>query len=100
MKYPRGSYLQWTPKALKLSRERHLEDRMIVLSHDEVAMVHKGVVEQLDMYKTQDCYVKLATEPCPKGLRVDRLELVRCNAECLVKEFGFKITKNYQGRKY
>lgn len=103
MKYPRGSYLQWTEKALSPKREgssqRSKDDRMIVISHDEVAFVHKGVVEQLDMYKTHDSYVTLAKEPMPKGLKVDKAEVLRCNADVLVKEFGLVVTPDYKGRK-
>jgi hypothetical protein len=113
VKYTRGTYLRWTTKALDPKREgssqRSLDDRMILLSHNEVAFVHAGVVEQLDMYKTVDSYVRLApyttldgtlTTQAPRGLKVDRAEVKRCSADALVKEFGFVLTKRYEGRRY
>jgi hypothetical protein len=95
MKYPRGTILKWTKKALSPKREgasqRASDDRMVVLSHDEVIWYRDGIVNQLDMYKTQDSYVEPALgEAMPKGLPVDAEEVRRCNGDILVSEFGFR----------
>lgn len=104
MKYPRGTVLKWTKKALDPKREgasqRTPDDRMIVLSHDEVMFVHAGIVEQVDVYKTHDSYVEPAADVYPKNyLRIDAAEVKRCNAQTLVKEFNMKVTKKYEGRR-
>lgn len=104
MKYSRGTVLRWTPKAMDPRREGARrcghEDRMIVLSHDEVMFVHCGIVEQMDMYKTQDSYVTSVGLIETLGLlRVDIAEVKRVNGQTLVKEFGLKVTKTYEGRR-
>lgn len=106
MKFNRGTLLRWTPKALNPrsegSAQRHVDDRMVVLSHDEVMFVRNGVIEQMDMYKTQDSYVcgaGLVADLMPPRLRVHAEEVRRCSADALVSEFKLIVTSKYEGRR-
>lgn len=104
MKFPRGTVLRWTPKALNTktqgSSQRDPDDRMVVLSPNEVMFVYNGVIEQLDMYKRKDSYVVSCgrVENVWHRLRVDAAEVKRCGAESLVSEFKLIVTAKYEGR--
>lgn len=101
MKYPRGTVMEWTPKALRILPKRESdtdaselkEQLLIVVDECSVICVRNGHVEHLDMYKTQDSFVQQST----KRMRFDSITISQSevaaykHGQRLVNEFGFIV---------
>lgn len=103
MKYPRGTVLKWTAKALKPRRspvtgegQRHPDDRLVVLTADTMILYRWPRIETTDLLKTQDSFVEPANEPMPPGLLYDNsmtLPSLRAYDDDLAQEFKFVIVR-------
>lgn len=91
MKYPRGTVLKWTRKAMAASAQAMPYDRMIVLDASTVIWYDANTNEVLatDMFKTQDSYVEVADGRTPHGLTIDVKEMSNDpGIPALIAEFG------------
>jgi len=77
MKYPVGTLLQFTPKALRKESKLSNLERLIVIAKNTMMVydITTSEILYLDMFKTQDSYVELASEGIPDDLWVRQKEL-------------------------
>lgn len=72
MKYPRGTVLRWTAKALSSSRagssQRNSEQRMVVVDATTVILYSGSRIEDPAMHKSQDSYVEKSGQKTPSKL--------------------------------
>lgn len=95
MKYPRGTVLKLTPKALRQVKDMDDKHRFIVLTADEAILYREGEVLASSLYKTHDSFVTLANETVPAGMTYDLKKSMAPNKpsveQALATEFGYTI---------